>query len=284
MNEVAELLDKNDVYYRPSGRDFLTTCFNPEHSDKNPSFRIDQVSGIGHCFSCGFKFNIFRYYGVITNTNNIKIAGLKKKLKDIVISMNGLEFPEGYTPITSPFRGISAKTLRIFGAFYTDQEEKLQDRIVFPIYDITNKIVVFTGRHTLSDGNPRYVNFPSGVTMPMYPCKLQDTDTKSIILVEGIFDMLNLYDSGIRNAICCFGTNTVNANSITEKLLPFKAQGITKVYILFDGDKAGREAAKNLKPIIEEQSLEVEIINLPDDIDPGNMSQEDIQSIKEYTK
>lgn len=276
---VLEILNKNGLSFSVSGRDYLIKCLNPDHEDTNPSFRVDRFSGIAHCFSCGFKTNIFKYFGVFTNPVPLRIMNLKKKLQQLSTSREQ-ELPQGYTPWTKPFRGISAQTLKYFEAFYTNQVEKLQDRIVFPIKDITNKIQVFVGRHTLSNGNPRYLNYPSGVEMPLYPSYLQQPQ-KSILLVEGIFDMLNLYDKGLKNSVCCFGTNTLQ-NSTKEKLLPFKAQGVTHVYILFDGDEAGEKAAKQLKPVLEQDEFIVEIIKLPDNVDPGELDQIEVSSIKEY--
>ena len=280
---VSELLQSKNVYFTTSGQDYVTKCFNPEHTDNNPSFRIDRTTGICHCFSCGFKTNIFKHFGVLTNNVSIKIAKLKQKLRDVTEQLKGLEYPDGYTPITQQFRGISVATLRKFDAFYTDKVEKLADRICFPIPDITGRTTVFVARHTLSNANPRYVNYPGGTPMPLFPSSVPKEGFATIVLVEGIMDMLNLYDKGIHNAICCFGTNTL-LGGIREKLLPFKAQGITKIFILFDGDTAGIEAAKKLKPLIEEENFTVEIIDLPESTDPGDLSEEDVRSIKEYIK
>jgi DNA primase len=277
---VLELINKNGLGFTVSGRDYLIKCLNPEHEDSNPSFRVDRVSGVAHCFSCGFKTNIFKFFGVFTNPVPIRIAALKEKLAELKTSGTGLDLPTGHTPYTKQFRGISPQTLRHFGAFYTNQVEKLQDRIVFPIKDITGKIVVFVARHTMSNGNPRYVNYPSGVRIPVYPSHLP-SGYKSMVLVEGIFDMLNLYDNGLENVVCAFGTNTLQ-NETKAKLLPFKAQGITHIYLLFDGDDAGRKAAQQLKPTIEQEGFIVEIINLPDGTDPGELDKEDIRSIAEY--
>lgn len=277
---VLDLLQKQGLAYQVSGRDYLIRCLNPEHDDSNPSFRVDKVSGVSHCFSCGFKTNIFKFFGIFTNPIPIKIAKLKEKLAELKTSNLGLEVPAGYTPYTKSFRGISPQTLKHFGAFYTNQVEKLQDRIVFPIKDIVGKTVVYVARHTLSQGNPRYVNYPSGVKMPVFPSHLP-SGYSSMVIVEGIFDMLNLYDKGLENVICAFGTNTLQ-NDIKQKLLPFKAQGITHIYLLFDGDEAGRKAAEQLKPLIEQETFIVEIIKLPDDTDPGELDTDDVRSIAEY--
>jgi DNA primase len=51
---------------------------------------------------------------------------------------------------------------------------------------------------------------------------------------------------------------------------------------MFDGDEAGRKAAQTLKPLIEEDGFVVEIVNLNDDTDPGELDQDDVNSIREY--
>lgn len=277
---VLDLLNKNSIDFKLSGRDYLVKCFNPEHEDSNPSFRIDRVTGIAHCFSCGFKTNVFKYFNVFTNPIPIKIAKLKEKLGDLMLTTDGLTMPPGSTPWTKPFRGVSPKTLKKFEAFYTNQVEKLQDRIVFPIWDITEKTKVFVARHTLSNGNPRYINYPAKVQIPLFPAVIP-YDTTSIVMVEGIFDMLNLYDKGLHPVVCTFGTNTLQ-NDTKLKLLPYRAQGITKIYILFDGDEAGETAAKTVKPLIEDCGFLTEIITLPDGTDPGELDQENVNSIKNY--
>ena len=279
MDPVLDLLNKYQIPFKVSGKDYVTKCFNPEHEDRNPSFRIDKLTGVAHCFSCGYKVNIFRHFGVLTNSNSIKVAKLKQKLKDLNVSLNGVEFPHDMIPYNKSFRGISAQTMRKFGAFYTNYSE-LVDRVFFPISDIRGRNLVFVGRHTMSNGNPRYLNVPSGATMPVFPEKL-DIKTRSIVLVEGIFDLLNLYDKGLKNVVCTFGTSTLLKDTAI-KLLPFKTQGIEKIYLMFDGDDAGRAAMDKLHPLIEEANFEVDRINLEEGTDPGDLDTESVVSIMEW--
>lgn len=278
---VADLLTKNNIYFTISGKDYVTKCFNPDHSDNNPSFRIDKLTGIAHCFSCGWKMNIFKHYGVLTTNNvSIKIAKLKDKLREISENTNGVEMLDGAKPYAETYRGISPATYKYFGAFTTDSIKDMEDRVIFPLTDIRGKIVAFVGRHMLSNSAKRYNNFPAGASLPLFPAKL-NIQYKSMILVEGIFDLLNLYDKGLKNVVCTFGTAKLY-NDTKEKLHPYKVMGIEKIYILFDGDIAGREAAKKLKPLIEEANFLVEVVNLPDDIDPGSMDIDDIHSMNSY--
>ena len=277
---VLDLIKKQGLTYKLSGKDYLIACLNPEHDDNNPSFRVDKITGISHCFSCGYKVNIFKHYGVVANFTSIKIAKLKDKLRNLHIDFNGVDFPEEMVPMLKPFRGITAKTLKEFGAFYTHGSEKLQDRIFFPIKDVRGKNIVYVGRHMMSQGNPRYLNYPTGVTMPIFPESFKGP-AKSAVLVEGIFDMLNLYDKGLHNVCCTFGTNTLFKEAAL-KLLALRTQGISKIYLMYDGDEAGQQAMDKLIPVLEEAQYTVEKITLEDGTDPGELSQEYVDSIKEY--
>lgn len=279
---VVDLLAKQGIPYNISGKDYLIRCLNTEHNDSNPSCRVDKVSGIAHCFSCGWKGNLFKFFGIFTNNTPIKVAKLKEKIAALKASTDGLDVLEGSAPWLTTYRNISVATLKTFGAFQTSKIEKLLDRIVFPIKDITGKTVVYVGRHTLSNAGVRYLNYPSGVEMPIFPASVQK-GSKTLVLVEGLFDMLKCYDYGMRNVVSTFGTNTLQKD-LKIKMLPYKAQGVEKIFILFDGDEAGAKAAKFLQPLLEEESFLVEIITLPDGVDPGDMSREDALSILEYTK
>ena len=279
-NHVLDLINKQGLRYTESAKDYVIACLNPEHTDSNPSFRVDKLTGMTHCFSCGYKVNIFKHFGVVGNHTSIRVAKLKQKLQDLQLNLFGVEFPHEQVPITKAYRGISVKTLREFGAFYTHGSEALQDRIFFPIKDLTNKTLVFVGRHMMSQGNPRYLNYPRGVTMPIFPEVFEERYT-SAILVEGIFDMLNLYDKGLRNVCCTFGTNTMMKDTAL-KLLALRSQGIQKIYICYDGDEAGHTAADKLLPLLEECGYATEKITLEDGTDPGDLSQEYVDSIREY--
>jgi DNA primase len=95
--------------------------------------------------------------------------------------------------------------------------------------------------------------------------------------------MLNMQDKGVHNCVSVFGTQSLKHNT-ARKMLAYKAQGIQKVFILFDGDNAGREAAKEIAPLLEEQNFLTQIIVMPEGLDPGSASAEYINTIKEIIK
>ncbi len=279
--EVEKLLNDKGISFKVSGQDYVVACLNPEHEDNNPSLRIDKIRGIGHCLSCGFKVNIFNHFNVIVNKVSMRTESLRLKLKELKANSEGLPMLEGAYDARTAFRGISVSTYKEFGAFYTDVDTAFENRIVFPVNDISGKTRVFVGRHVLSNGNPRYMIQPSGAKMQMLPPKLL-TKSNYLVLVEGVFDMLNLYDKGLKAVSATMGTKVLSEKELPAKLLPFRAQGVTKIYILFDGDEAGVKAADELKPALEKLEYLVEIIPLESDMDPGNLSEEDVLSIKEY--
>lgn len=280
-NQIYELLRSKGVSFTTSGQDFLTKCFNPEHNDNNPSFRIDKHTGLAHCFSCGYKTNIFKYYGILTNQVSVKLHKLKEKLIALKELSEGVKTMEGARLFNESFRGISAKTFKHFGMFTTEAVEGMEGRLILPVTDILDKTVVYVGRHMHSNDGGRYKNYPAHTQVPLFPAKLDSTRT--MVLVEGMMDMLNLYDKGARNVVCTFGTSKL-FNDVAGKLSQYKIMGIEKVFIVFDGDKAGREAAAKTKPLIEEMGLHCEIVSLEDDMDPGDFTEEQVQQLIEYTK
>ena len=234
MNVETLLTDKN-IYFLPKGGDFLVSCLNPEHADKNPSMRIDQITGIFNCFSCGFKGNLFNYFGERANQLQQRRELFKKKLIQKRSESVGLSFPQNSLPFIGNWRNIRPETYRKFEAFQHHDPDFI-GRIVFPIKDISGKIVAFQGRHT-AEGTPKYKFTPPGAKLPFFP--VVEFIKGSVILVEGIFDMINLHDKGLTNAVCCFGTNNYNE----AKLSMLRVQGAEYVEVFFDGDDPGQQAA-----------------------------------------
>ena len=280
---VEQVLIEHNIPYRHSGRDLVTKCFNPDHDDANPSFRIDRFSGISHCFACGYKMNLFKFFGLASDNVSVRIAGLKDKLQALAKDTNGLDPLEGTIPFNKVYRDISSQTLKEFGAFKTNAIKELEDRIIFPIKDVRGKVMAYVGRSLIiNSGKDRYKIYPPNCSLTIYPTKLPNKPY-SIILVEGIFDLLNVWDKGLTNTVCTFGTDGL-MNNTAEKLVPFKAAGVGKIYIMYDADDAGRTAAAKLLPLLEEAGFLAEVIDLPDDSDPGVLDQETVNQIREATK
>jgi DNA primase len=269
--DVEQLLMKRGIEYIPKGNDFVIRCLNPEHDDRNPSMRIDQIDGRFNCFSCEFRGNIFTYFGEVATGLQLKRNLLIKKIKEKRADNIGLSMPVGAIPYIGNWRDISPRTYRRFEAFeHVDKD--FVSRINFPIRDISGKIVAFQGRHT-SGGTPKYKFSPPGAKLPLFPIVMPRMG--EVILVEGIYDVINLHDKGLDNAVCCFGTHNINE----DKLAMLRMQNVSHVAIFFDGDEAGQKAAENVKILCEEVSLGYRNIHLKGE-DPGGLTQAQVAGLE----
>jgi len=272
---VDELLQEKRIDFKVSGQDFVVKCINPDHEDSNPSMRIDSITGIFNCFSCGFKGNLFKHFGAAANFLEIKRQKLKTSIEEKRSASVGFEFPKGFQPYKGNWRGIQPETYKHFDAFM-HHDSQFNGRIVFPIRDITGKVVAFNGRHMTMTEIPKYLIYPPQAKLPLYPSNAKPIKGR-VVLVEGIFDMINLWDKGLQNAICCFGTKNIDI----EKLSILKMQNIAGVDIMFDGDNAGQEAAEDLKIMAEKVGLIPRNINLGSNIDPGGLAQAKVSSLRD---
>lgn len=271
--KIEELLDNLGKKYVLKGADLLISCVNPEHDDKNPSMRIDRLTGVYHCFTCGTKGNLLREYGHTPSVLDYKSKSIKEKIQKLLTG--SLTIPEGSMPFLHEHRGISKEVYQRFEAFtHTDYE----GRIVFPIKNFSGDTYAFLGRYVHSNISPKYKVYPKGTPLNLYPVN-PEIYKGSIILVEGLFDMLNLYEHGLKNVVSCFGTNTLYKR-VAQSLDPYSILGVTKVYIMFDADKAGTTSAEKLQKVIPSK-YNAEIISLPHDMDPGGLDANMIQQIKE---
>ena len=273
---VTEILYKHGIPFTVKGQDYVVSCLNPEHEDNNPSMHIDQQEGAFHCFSCGFKGNVFKFFNVDKNWQDVRVSKLRNKIAGIKAASTGLKLPPGAVPYSRHFRDIDKRTLAKYGAFTQDKD--FNGRIVFPLPDITGKIRAFIGRYTDSNAHPKYMIKPPGAELPLFPAIVSPING-SIVLVEGIFDALNLIDKGLENAVAVLGANNLQL----DVLKALKLQGVHTIYTMFDEDDAGRKATLTVQRLLVEDFIisDDTRLELPEGLDPGDLSATDIKHIKE---
>ena len=272
---AEDLLKEKGIAYQLSGKDVKIICLNPEHDDTNPSLRVDRVTGVMHCFSCGFKGNLFTHFGAPSSPLEVRIHTIKEKIQKVKSETVGIQLPKDRLEWRGGgFRNISEETLRIWDAF-TWNVPQFENRIIFPIRDITGKTVSLIGRSLDDFSKNKYYIYPAGAEMPFCPAKVKPIQNR-VILVEGIFDALNLWDKGLKNTVCCFGTQQVS----WVKLSLLKLQGVSGIDIMFDGDEAGRQAAEKAKDLAEKLEMSARVVKLRDSVDPGNLVQSEIDRLK----
>lgn len=270
---VQELLTARGIEFRPSGKDYLIRCLNPDHEDRNPSLRIDKTTGIFNCLSCGYSGNLFNHFGEKPDWLQIRRERLKSMISDKLIETTGLSIPDNAIPFNQDWRGISAETFMKFEAFQHSNSEFI-GRVVFPVRSITNKIIAFCGRHQ-GQVDPKYLFHPAGAKLPLFP--IVKPIQGRIILVEGIMDMINLHDKGLTNAVCAFGVNKVTV----DKINILKIQGVSGIDIFFDNDEAGQNGSEKLKELLEHNELTSRNITFGKIKDPGELTALQVIKLKE---
>ena len=172
----------------------------------------------------------------------------------------------------------SSEALKKSGLFLDNEKgymDRFRNRIMFPIHNHFNKIVGFAGR--IYDNNnkiAKYVNSPetpiynkSKILYGMNLNKNEIIDSKNVIVVEGYLDLIQLYQSGFKNVLAASGT------AFTEQHATAISKLCKTIYLAYDGDKAGQEAAIRAGYIILKYNMEPKIIKMPDGLDPDDWIQ-----------
>lgn len=282
-SRIEEILKKKEINYQDKGKDFLVLCFNPEHDESNPSLRIDRETGKFNCLSCGFHGNIFVHFNEYQSPVLDKAFKVRQQISEIVRSTRGLEIPEGAQLFEQDFRNICASTYKRFGAF-TYAHQDYENRVIFPITNASGLIQCFNGRHLYSSEPPKYKIYPERAELPIYPLVKNES---TLVLVEGLFDVINLYDKGITNAACIFGAHNISYSNAYNKLLPFLIAGVRRICLLLDPDKAGKYATKKLTDILRAK-IDCEVIDIsyliPEKEDAGSLNQKQVDSLSNKIK
>lgn len=152
------------------------------------------------------------------------------------------------------------------GGFY----DRFRDRIIFPIFDLRQKVVGFGGR-ILDNTLPKYLNTPEtpifhkgeflyGLQASFNAIRLKGR----AVIVEGYMDYLALKDHGLEEIVATLGT------ALTDRHVR-KIKGYAKeAVVVFDSDNAGTSAALKSLPVFSNEGLTARCVVLPQGQDPDS--------------
>lgn len=144
--------------------------------------------------------------------------------------------------------------------------DRFFNRIMFPIFDVHNKVIAFGGR-IMGDGNPKYLNSPEtklfDKSRNLYGLNFARTSRKNnIIIVEGYMDVISLHQAGFTNAVASLGTAfTTGQASLLNRYTD-------EVIIAYDSDTAGINATLRAIPILKNVGLDVRVLKINKYKDP----------------
>ena len=151
--------------------------------------------------------------------------------------------------------------------------DRFRGRVIFPIHNVSGKVVAFGARTLKKDDKPKYLNSPetevyhkSKVLYGLYQARQAIRQRDNCYLVEGYTDVISLHQSDIENVVASSGTS-LTAEQV--KLISRFSQNIT---VLFDGDTAGVKASLRGIDMILQEGMNVRVVMFPQGEDPDSYS------------
>jgi DNA primase len=201
--------------------------------------------------------------------------------------------PESFNALRDRLQGAAPPdVLRLSGLFSSKEQQdgslgplyaRFRKRITFPIHNESGRVIAFTARALDSEekSGPKYMNSPE---TPLYS-KGQvlfnlDKARQAIrqqdfaLLVEGQMDCITAYMAGIQNVLATSGT------AFTELQVRLLSRYTKRLFVNFDPDTAGANAAEKSIALLTEEDFEVRVVTLDGGLDPDRFIRE--RGIKDY--
>ncbi len=162
--------------------------------------------------------------------------------------------------------------LHTLGLTTKSDADFFRSRVIFPIHNVSGKVVAFAGRTLSSDKKqPKYINSPESeiynkrsVLYGLYFAKEAIRRADECILVEGYTDVITLHQGEIRNVVASSGT------SLTQDQIRLIKRYTPNIKIIYDGDAAGIKAALRGLDLVLASDMNVKLVLLPDGHDPDS--------------
>jgi DNA primase len=172
-------------------------------------------------------------------------------------------------------QGYSAEALLKTGLSVGSEDklyDRFQGRVIFPIHNLTGKVIGFGGRILVSDKTKaKYLNSPesdiynkSKSLYGLYFAKTAISRLDQCLLVEGYTDVISMHQAGIENVVASSGT------SLTTEQIRLIRRYTNNITILYDGDKAGVNASLRGIDMILEEGMNVRVLLFPEGDDPDS--------------
>jgi DNA primase len=168
---------------------------------------------------------------------------------------------------------ISKQVLVQAGLLNSAGRDFFQNRITFPVNSPRGALVGFSARkiHEETFGG-KYINSPetlvfkkSKILYGLHLSRRSIAKQQKVIVVEGQIDCLRLIDAGWDLTVASLGT-AFGVSHVSELAL----LGVKEACLLFDGDKAGKEAASKVGDLFQSVGIDVKVARLPDQEDPDS--------------
>jgi DNA primase len=203
--------------------------------------------------------------------------------------------PDSFNALRDRLQGVAAPDLLRRSGLLSSKEQqdgsagplyaRFRKRITFPIHNESGRVIAFTARALDSDekSGPKYMNSPE---TPLYSkgqvlfnldkARQAIRQQNFALLVEGQMDCITAYMAGIQNVLATSGT------AFTEMQVRLLGRYTKRLFVNFDPDTAGANAAEKSIALLTEEDFEVKVVTLEGGLDPDRFIRE--RGIKDYVE
>lgn len=292
------------------GREFAVRC--PWHDDNSPSLSISPQKNFAYCPVCakgvdaigwvqdreGLSFSeavqsLAGKYNIECKPANPedaeRIQRENAERRELYLKREQQEKAWHEALFTAPEardylkgRGLTKATVVEFGLGWNASAR----RVMFPLRDPQGRTIAFTGR-VLDDSKPKYKNSPndllyskSKMVFGLDKARQEIVKQSHVVISEGQFDVIRLWQEGIRNVIAVSGSSLTKG--MIESLV--RTTRLEKVTLCFDGDLGGRKAAERAIVELQEFALrgdiDLNVLIMPEGKDPADCCEEFASMLK----
>ena len=149
--------------------------------------------------------------------------------------------------------------------------DRFRNRIIFPFFSPSGKVIGFSGRSLSDKEDVKYLNSPetplfqkSKVFYGSYQTMPEIRKMNYVLLVEGQTDFLRLYEKGFTNVLATSGTAFSSRHAVALN------KYTNRVILTYDSDNAGINAAIRTGYILLQNGFEVRVLDLGNELDPDD--------------
>jgi DNA primase len=192
--------------------------------------------------------------------------------------------PEGWDELARA-AGVPAQVFIDAGLGFRNRNGRLTDafrgRVLFPIFDVSDRPVGFGGRILPAAEGPKYKNSAesqvyakSKVLYGLNWAKAEVVQADQVIVCEGYTDVIGFAAAGIGRAVATCGT------ALTEEHVRMLTAYAKRIVLAFDADAAGQGAAARFYEWERTYEVDVSVAPLPAGVDPADLARSDPDTLR----
>jgi len=158
--------------------------------------------------------------------------------------------------------------------------DRFRHRLMFPIVNLSGKVVGFGGRRLDEKEEPKYLNSPETAIYQkgrgelrllygLYQTRGAIQEAKIAVVVEGYLDFLTPYQAGVKNIVATMGT------AFTPDQARLLGRFANEAVLFYDNDEPGQAAVVRAFEALLESDLDVYVATPPPGMDPDGLARKE---------